>query len=132
MTAIPSSTDIGYPVRVHWAADLGPDRSLASVTKFIVHDTQGGQYGDEQVLTSAAVPVESAHALIWPDGTTIFMVPLTVTAWTPGNDPVARQSINVEMTGYNNEYRTDAQYKALAAFFNWCVAQGCPIPAEYT
>jgi N-acetyl-anhydromuramyl-L-alanine amidase AmpD len=59
------------------------------------------------------------------------MVPLELTAWTPGNDVVAERSINVEMSGFQSKGYTDAQYKSMAAFFRWCVAQGCPIPATY-
>jgi hypothetical protein len=59
------------------------------------------------------------------------MVPLSITAWTPGNDAVAEQSINVEMSGLQSKGYTDAQYKSMAAFFRWCVTQGCAIPAEY-
>jgi hypothetical protein len=131
MTAIPSSTDIGFPVRVHWAADVGPDRTLDKITWFVVHDTEGGMGGDEYVLTSADAPVESCHALIAPDGTLVFTLELTKTAWTPGNDYVAQRSINVELSGFQSKGYTDAQYKSLAAFFVWCLKQGCSIPATY-
>ena len=79
---------------------------------FIVHDTEGYFAGDEEVLTSAAPPVESSHALIDRDGTLVAMVPLDRTAWTPGNDDVARSSINVELSGFATEPYTDGSIAA--------------------
>jgi hypothetical protein len=131
MVAIPSDKDIGFPVRVHWAADQGPARNLSSVNKFVVHDTEGTMASDEPELTRDDAKIASCHALIAPDGLLVFMVPLSITAWTPGNDAVAEQSINVEMSGFQTKGYTEAQYKSMAAFFRWCVAQGCSIPAEY-
>jgi N-acetyl-anhydromuramyl-L-alanine amidase AmpD len=131
MNAPPTEADIGYPVRVHAAADVGPARDIAEIVWFIVHDTEGHFAGDETILTSAAPPVESAHALIDRDGTLVFMVPLDRTAWTPGNDDVAHRSINVELSGFATEPYTDAQYRALAAFFRWCAGRGMPAPAVY-
>jgi hypothetical protein len=131
MTAVPGPADIGYPVRIHWASDTGPDRELNTVNTFIVHDTEGYFANDEPYLAAATAPVASCHALIAPDGTLVYMVPLTTTAWTPGNPAVAEKSINVEMSGFQTKPYTDAQYRSVAAFFNWCVAQGCPIPATY-
>ena len=55
----PTEHDIGYPVRVHYAADIGPPRAIGELRWFIVHDTEGYFAGDEQVLTSAIPPVES-------------------------------------------------------------------------
>ena len=131
MPALPTEAAIGYPVRVHDAADVGPERAIADVAWFIVHDTEGHFAGDEAVLTSAEPPVESAHALIDRDGTLVFMVPLDRTAWTPGNDDVARRSINVELSGFATEPYTNDQYRSLAAFFRWCVTQGMTLPAVY-
>jgi hypothetical protein len=131
MVAIPSDKDIGFPVRVHWAADQGPARNLSSVNKFVVHDTEGTMASDEPELTRDDAKIASCHALIAPDGLLVFMVPLSITAWTPGNDAVAQQSINVEMSGFQTKGYTDAQYKSMAAFFRWCIGQGCSIPAEY-
>lgn len=131
MPTLPTEAEIGYPVRVHDAADIGPERAIADVAWFIVHDTEGHFASDEAVLTSAEPPVESAHALIDRDGTLVFMVPLDRTAWTPGNDDVARRSINVELSGFATEPYTDAQYRSLAAFFRWCVTQGMTLPAVY-
>jgi hypothetical protein len=131
MTVLPTEAEIGYPVRVHDAADVGPTRDITAIAWFIVHDTEGHFAGDEAVLTSAAPPIESAHALIDRDGTLVFMVPLDRTAWTPGNDDVARRSINVELSGFATESYTDAQYRSLAAFFRWCAACGMTLPAQY-
>jgi N-acetyl-anhydromuramyl-L-alanine amidase AmpD len=131
MQANPTEAEIGYPVRIHNAADVGPARDITAIAWFIVHDTEGHFAGDEAVLTSAAPPVESAHALIDRDGTLVFMVPLDRTAWTPGNDDVARRSINVELSGFAIEPYTDAQYRSLAAFFRWCAACGVTLPAVY-
>jgi hypothetical protein len=86
---------------------------------------------DEPELTRDDAKIASCHALIAPDGLLVFMVPLSITAWTPGNDAVAERSINVEMSGFQSKGYTDAQYKSMAAFFRWCLAQGCSIPAEY-
>jgi hypothetical protein len=127
----PTEAEIGFPVRIHDAADVGPERAIAGIAWFIVHDTEGHFAGDEAVLTSAVPPVESAHALIDRDGTLVFMVPLDRTAWTPGNDDVARRSINVELSGFATEPYTDEQYRSLAAFFRWCVIQGMALPAVY-
>jgi hypothetical protein len=131
MVAIPSSTDIGFPVRVHWAYDQGPARNISSVNKFVVHDTEGTMASDEPELTRQDAKIASCHALIAPDGMLVFMVPLGITAWTPGNDAVAEQSINVEMSGFQSKGYTEEQYKSMAAFFRWCLSQGCSIPAEY-
>jgi hypothetical protein len=131
MVAIPSDKDIGYPVRVHWAADQGPARNLKDINWFVVHDTEGTMASDEPELTRDDAKVASCHALIAPDGLLVFMVPLSITAWTPGNDYVAERSINVEMSGFQSKGYTEAQYKSMAAFFRWCLAQGCNIPAEY-
>ncbi len=131
MAVAPTPEEIGYPVRVHVAADVGPARDLADIRWFIVHDTEGHFTSDEAVLTSPSPPVESAHALIDRDGTLVLMVPLERTAWTPGNDDVAAASINVELSGFATEPYTDAQYASLAAFFRWCTRQGCTIPAVY-
>jgi hypothetical protein len=130
---MPDLADIGFKVRLHLAAtsDVGPVRPLSSVNKFVVHNTQGNMAGDEIELTSAGGKVASAHGLIAKPGETVFMVPLTKTAWTPGNDAVAETSINVELSGFMTDGYTDEQYTALANFFNWCVEQGCPIPAEF-
>jgi hypothetical protein len=131
MVAIPSDKDIGYPVEVVWAYDQGPARNLSSVNKFVVHDTEGTMASDVQELTRQDAKIASCHALIAPSGKLVFMVPLSITAWTPGNDAVAEQSINVEMSGFATEGYTDDQYKSMAAFFRWCLGQGCSIPAEY-
>jgi hypothetical protein len=131
MTAIPSSADIGFPVRVHWAYDQGPARNISSVNKFVVHDTEGTMASDEPELTMQDAKIASCHALIAPDGMLVFMVPLGITAWTPGNDAVAEQSINVELSGFQTKGYTEAQYKSMAAFFRWCLSQGCSIPATY-
>jgi hypothetical protein len=131
LATIPTQADIGFPVRVHWAYDVGPDRPLSSVNKFVVHDTEGNMGSDEPVLANNDDNIASTHALIAPSGELVFMVSLTQTAWTPGNDTVAKQSINVEMSGFQSKGYTDAQYKSMANFFKWCIAQGCPIPAEY-
>jgi hypothetical protein len=131
MVAIPGSTDIGFPVRVHWAYDQGPARNISSVNKFVVHDTEGTMASDEPELTRQDAKIASCHALIAPDGMLVFMVPLGITAWTPGNDAVAEQSINVEMSGFQSKGYTEEQYKSMAAFFRWCLDQGCSIPAEY-
>lgn len=131
MTAIPTQADIGFPVRVHWAYDVGPVRQLNTVNTFVVHDTEGYMQYDEPVLANNDNNIASTHALIAPDGELVFMVPLEKTAWTPGNDVVARRSVNVEISGFAKKGYTDAQYRSVAAFFNWCIAQGCPIPATY-
>jgi N-acetyl-anhydromuramyl-L-alanine amidase AmpD len=131
MSTLPTEAEIGYPVRAHDAADIGPARDIGAIAWFIVHDTEGHFAGDEAVLTSAAPPVESAHALIDRDGTLVVMVPLDRTAWTPGNDDVARRSVNVELSGFAAEPYTDDQYRSLAAFFRWCVARGMTVPALY-
>lgn len=131
MRAAPTSEEIGYPVRVHDAADIGPQRAMGEIAWFIVHDTEGHFAGDEAILTSAAPPVESAHALIDRDGALVFMVPLDRTAWTPGNDDVARRSVNVELSGFATEPYTEEQYRALAAFFRWCAVRGMTVPVEY-
>lgn len=131
--AMPDASDIGFKVRPHYAAtsDVGPVRPLSSVTKYVVHNTQGNMAGDEIELTSADGKVASAHGLIAKKGEFVFMVPLGKTAWTPGNDLVAEISINVELSGFMTEGYTDEQYTALANFFIWCNAQGCQIPAEF-
>ena len=131
MNPLPTEAEIGYPVRIHAAADVGPARDLAEIAWFIVHDTEGHIAGDEAILPSAAPPVESAHALIDRDGALVSMVPLDRTAWTPGNDDVARRSVNVELSGFATAPYTDAQYRALAAFFRWCAARGMAVPAVY-
>ena len=121
------STPMSVPYdRTHISADLGPARDLASVKWFIVHDTEGRFDGDEQVLTSPAAPVESAHFLVGRQpGQCVLVVPLGTTAWTAGNDDVGEQAVQVELsrapveTGY-----TDYQYDKLAELFRWCVAQG--------
>ncbi len=130
-TTVPAEEEIGYPVRTHIAADRGPERAIASIAWFIVHDTEGHFAGDEAVLTSAAPPIASAHALIDRDGALVFMVPLEETAWTPGNDDVAHRSINVELSGFATLPYTEEQYRSLAAFFRWCVAQGMTVPPVY-
>jgi hypothetical protein len=131
MVAIPTKEDIGYSVRVHWAADQGDARNLSSVNWFVVHDTEGYMSNDEPYLAAPTDPQASCHALIAPSGELVFMVPLSITAWTPGNDAVANRSINVEMSGFQSKGYTADQYKSMAAFFRWCVKQGCNIPAEY-
>lgn len=132
-TPPPTTEEIGYPTRVHAAApgDIGPARGITAIKWFIVHDTEGYFAGDENVLTSAAPPVASAHALIGRDGALVAMVPLDRTAWTPGNDAVARVSVNVELSGFATEPYTEAQYRALAAYYRWCVRQGMTVPAAY-
>ncbi len=128
---VPTQADIKFPVRVHWAGDVGPTHAISSIRWFIVHTTEGFPHNDEVELTDPGPPFKSAHALIFPDGELVFMVPLTTTAWTPGNDVVAEQSINVELSGFAADGVTDAQYESLAAFFNWCRGQGVDIPDEY-
>lgn len=127
----PTTDDLGFPVRVHLAADVGPRRAPADLVWFIVHDTEGYPAGDESVLTDAAPPVESAHALILPGGALVFMAPLEETAWTPGNDAVAVRSVNVELSGFATRGYTDAQYVCLARFFRWCMSRGMTVPATY-
>jgi hypothetical protein len=129
----PSTAQLGFPVRIHLAADIGPARALGDVENDIIHDTEGTFPGDEIELTRLDDKIASAHALI---GTTpaqgiVAMVPLNKTAWTPGNDYWARKSINIEISGYESKGYTDWQYQATAAYHKWAVAQGCPIPAVY-
>ncbi len=128
----PTQADIGFPTRTHWAADVGPTRDLGNVQWFVVHDTEGFMAGDENILTSPALPVESAHALIDTDGSLVFMVPLDTTAWTAGNDLVSEQAIQVELSGFAAAGFPDQQYHSLAAFFRWCRGQGMVnVPATY-
>lgn len=121
--------------RVHTSADIGPSRALDSIRWFIVHDTEGHFAGDESVLTSAAAPVESAHFLIGREqGQCVYIVPITETAWTAGNDQVGEQAVQVEMSGFagNGEGYTDYQYDKLAEIYRWCVAQGMTgVPPVY-
>ena len=59
------------------------------------------------------------------------MVPLDRIAWTPGNDAMARISVNVELSGFATQRYTEDQYRSLAAFFRWCAARGMTVPAVY-
>lgn len=128
----PTQADIGYPVTVRWARDQGPARQISDIAWFIVHDTEGGAWpGDAQYLLAPSGTTASAHAVIGPNGELWFEVPLTITAWTPGNDDVAVRSINVELSGHASEGFTEDQYRSLAAFFRWCVKQGCTFPPKY-
>lgn len=130
----PTAADLGLPpsmVRIHKAADIGPWRPLSQVKWDIGHDTQGGAAGSEITLTANDNNVASCHAQINEDGTIILMVPLDLTAWTPGNDYYAERSINIELVGYQTGPYTEAQYRSYAAYYCWAVAQGCPIANVY-
>lgn len=131
MATIPTEADLGYPVRVVWAADQGPRRSISSIIWFIVHKTEGREAGDIPTLTQPTNPVASCHLWIRRDGHAVFMVPLDITAWTSGNQVVDELAINVELEGFVRESTTEAQYRCLAAFYRWCVRQGAPIPPEF-
>lgn len=130
-TPVPTSDDIGFPVRVHWAADQGPARSMQDIHWFVVHDTEGNLPGSEETLTSGSPPVASVHALIDRDGELIYSVPITTTAWTAGNDAVSRQSVEVELIGFGSGQFTDEQYRSMAKFYQWCTSQGMNVPAVY-
>lgn len=131
MAAIPTSADIGYAVRWHAAADVGPARALADIRWFVVHDTEGRMAGDEATLTGSGSPVASALGLIDRDGSLVMMVPLDRTAWCCANQAVDKLAVNVELSGFSSAGYTDDQYRSLAALFRWVVAEGCPIPAIY-
>lgn len=125
----PTTADFKYPVRQHRAGDYGGRRALNALRWFIVHDTEG--VNSEGILTDPGPPIESAHALIARTGAIVAMLPLEVTAWTPGNDDVAAVSVNVELEGYSRDGYTDAQYDSLADYFCWCQQKGVNIPPEY-
>ena len=127
----PTAQDIGYPVTVRTARDQGPARAISSISWFIVHDTEGNWPSDAQYLLAPGDKTASAHAVIGPAGDLWYEVPLDVTAWTPGNDAVARKSVNVELSGFASKGYTDEQYHSLATFFRWCVRQGMIVPAKY-
>ena len=128
----PTAADIGYPVTVRRARDIGPARAVSDIAWFIVHDTEGGAWpGDAEYLLAPGGTTASAHAVIGPNGDLWYEVPITATAWTPGNDTVAQRSVNVELSGFAAKGYTDAQYRSLAAFFRWCVGQGMTVPAKY-
>lgn len=131
MTAIPTQQDIGYPVRVHWAADQGPLRDIKDIQWFVVHDTEGWEDGSETTLTRADDNIASATCQINRDGTLIFMVPLERTPWTAGNDAVSIAGIHVELVGFVTMPFTEEQYRSCANFFRWCVKQGMNVPPEY-
>lgn len=122
-------------VRIHRAAarDIGPSRALSSVINDIEHDTEGAFGGDESELTRDDEKIASSHILIGPTPAQgiVAMVPLNLTAYTPGNDAFARKSINVEISGRESVGYTDYQYHMAAAYHRWAVAQGCPIKAEF-
>lgn len=130
----PTADDLGLPanmVRIHKAADIGPHRTLDQIVWDIVHDTQGGAVGSEQVLTAADSNIASCHAMLPADGSIVLMVPLNYTAWTPGNDFYAQRSINLEIVGFDYSGFTDAQYRTYAAYHRWAVKMGCPIANAY-
>lgn len=129
---VPTESDIGYPVTIDLVGVTGPPRDLAAVEWFTVHDGEGGYESVINTLTNN--PNASAHAVIAHDGRLTYMVPIEYTAWHPGNDAFAAVSIGVEQEGYADARDggyPDAQYRSMAAFYRWCVRQGCPIPAEY-
>jgi N-acetyl-anhydromuramyl-L-alanine amidase AmpD len=125
----PTQADIGYPVEIDYASLIGPDRSLAAVQWFIVHDTEGGEQGSEGVLKGQSA---SVHALIDTDGAFEYMVPIEKTAWTAGNDAVSKLAIQVELVGFAaNAAYPEEQYRSMAAFFRWCQSRGMNIPVTY-
>lgn len=127
--AEPTQTDIGYPVEIDYTTFTGPERALADIQWWVTHDTEGGEQGSESVLKGGTA---SVHAMIDRNGSLEYMVPITLTAWTPGNDAVAKLSINVEKVGFAATGYTEAQYQSEAAFYRWCVREGVTgIPATY-
>jgi len=129
---VPTSDDIGFRVDVDWTDFVGDSRAMGDIQWFIEHDTEGYHAGDLATLHTRA---GSTHALVDKDGSLTFMVPLHLTAWTPGNDPVARKSVNVENSGFRDGRDggyTEQQMQANANFYKWCVAQGMTnVPAVY-
>jgi len=124
----PTQDDIGYPVEVDYATLIGPDRAVADVQWFIVHDTEGGEQGSEGVLKGNTA---SVHAMIDTDGSLEYMVPIEKTAWTAGNDAVSKLAIQVELVGFAANSYPEEQYKSLAAFYRWCQARGMTVPVAY-
>ncbi|MCA1667872.1 MAG: N-acetylmuramoyl-L-alanine amidase, partial [Thermomicrobia bacterium] len=93
--------------------------------------TEGHFAGDENTLSGQI----SAHLLIDKTGEWRFMVPLDTVAYAAGNLPVNRASINVEQSGFadgRDGGYTDDQYRCMAAFYRFCVANGMTgVPAVY-
>lgn len=132
MNLAPSQADIGYPVEVLWATDdIGPARPMSAVQWFVMHKTQGSRTGDLQVLRHSDPAQASVHVWIAKSGGLVVIIDIRWTSWTCGHQGVDVAAINVELEGYVHEPTTEHQYRAAAAYFRWCVAQGAPIPAEY-
>lgn len=118
---------VGVPYdRIHFSADYGPDRAVADIGWFVVHDTEGYFAGDEGVLTSAAAPVESASFLIGrtPEDGCVYVVPIDKTPWCCANQSVDKRGVSVELSGFRGQAYTDYQYQKLAEVFRWCRSQG--------
>jgi hypothetical protein len=128
---VPTEQEIGFPVIIDWSGDFGPERAITDIAWFEVHVGQGMEPGLTQVLTQTGTPIESATATIDRDGTLTFMVPLHRTPWCAANRGVDVRGIAVEQEGFAADPYTDEQYASMAAFFNWCVKAGAPIPPVY-
>jgi hypothetical protein len=132
----PTMADLGFAVRLEpqRLGYFGADRSLADISWWVQHDTEGHYEGDISTLTRTKAG--SVHFIIGREwGQLTASVPIRTTAWTPGNDDVAAASVNVEMSGFADARDggyTDWQYFCNGALFRWCVSAGMVnVPAVY-
>lgn len=132
----PTIADLGFavrlePQRLNFYGDIRP---LSDIRWWVQHDTEGYYEGDISTLTRTKNG--SVHFIIGREwGQLTASVPIKRGAWTPGNDAVANQSVNVEMSGFadgRDGGYTDWQYFCNGVIWRWCVQQGMTnVPAVY-
>lgn len=128
----PTEADIGAPIRLETTDFVGPERALADIDWYVIHDTEGHYEGDIAVLTHGSRN-GSIHAIIGREpGQFCVSVPIHTTAWAAGNDTLGARAIQVELSKAPTERGyTDTQYQYLAAFVQWCQKQGVTVPLVY-
>lgn len=129
---VPTENAIGFPVSVNWLSHYGGLRGLDTISWIILHDTEGSSADSAVSAMNAAG--SSAHVVVDRDGSLTVCVPLTVTAYAAGNEPVNQQSINIEQVGYVDVHTggyTKEQYQSVSRFIRWCAEQGVKVPYTY-
>jgi N-acetyl-anhydromuramyl-L-alanine amidase AmpD len=132
----PTMSELGFAVRLEpqRLGYFGADRPLSAIRWWIQHCTEGYYEGDITTLTQTKDG--SVHFIIGKEwGQLTASVPIKTTAWTPGNNDVAAQSVNVEMSGFADGREggfTDWQYFCNGVIFRWCQSAGMGnVPVVY-
>jgi len=134
-TAVVASSASGMTLRVlikHTPNKTESNRTRATITAIVIHDTEGRFIGSVRFLQRARTR-GSAHFVVSRRGQIVQLVPVTDVAWHSGNSWWNLHSIGIEHEGWAGrraytepEYRASAQLVAYLAH-RW----GIPLDREH-